>query len=152
MRIRTLRIISGKNNVILHLTKPYRANHLVWHHCAHEGARRSCAAQLLAAVTDLAGEITGLQRTWLARDGSGKAPFDEPRRAMGHLLGNAVRFGEGREPSSQRAKASRPCSRFSRSFRRCPWRRACPPRTLPPSLLPPLTETSAKSCRNDTRS
>ncbi len=48
---------------------------------------------LIAAVTDLAGTITGVQRTWLARDGSGKAPIACPRRAMGQLLGHAVRFG-----------------------------------------------------------
>ena len=49
---------------------------------------------LLGAVTDLRGAITGLQRTWLACDGGGKAPVADPRRAMGHLLGHAVRFGE----------------------------------------------------------
>lgn len=48
---------------------------------------------LIAAVTDPAGEITGLQRTWLARDGSGKAPLATPRRVMGDLLGHGVRFG-----------------------------------------------------------
>lgn len=47
---------------------------------------------LIAAVTDLAGAITGAQRTWLARDGTRKAPIDTPRRAMGELLGHAVRF------------------------------------------------------------
>ena len=36
---------------------------------------------------------TGAHRTWLAPDGSGKAPIDTPRRAMGDLLGHAVRFG-----------------------------------------------------------
>jgi hypothetical protein len=59
----------------------------------HEGAPLEQWPALLGAVTDLSGKLTGLQRTWLARDGSGKAPFAEPRRAMGHLLGNAVRFG-----------------------------------------------------------
>ena len=49
---------------------------------------------LLGAVTSLDGTLTGLQRTWLTRDGGGKAPVDDPRRAMGQLLGNAVRFGE----------------------------------------------------------
>jgi hypothetical protein len=49
---------------------------------------------MLAAVTDLDGTITGVHRTWLARDGSGKAPVATPRRAMGRLLGNGVRFGE----------------------------------------------------------
>ncbi|WP_083850427.1 DUF7146 domain-containing protein [Rhodovulum sp. PH10] len=49
---------------------------------------------LLAAVTDRDGTITGLHRTWLARDGTDKAPLATPRRAMGQLLGNGVRFGE----------------------------------------------------------
>lgn len=48
---------------------------------------------MVAAVTDLDGRITGSHRTWLARDGSGKAPVDTPRRAMGGLLGHGVRFG-----------------------------------------------------------
>lgn len=48
---------------------------------------------MVGAVTDLEGRITGAHRTWLARDGSGKAPVDTPRRAMGGLLGHAVRFG-----------------------------------------------------------
>jgi hypothetical protein len=48
---------------------------------------------MIAAVTDLDGRITGAHRTWLAPDGFGKAPLDTPRRAMGGLLGHAVRFG-----------------------------------------------------------
>jgi phage/plasmid primase-like uncharacterized protein len=48
---------------------------------------------MIAAVTDHAGRITGVHRTWLARDGSGKAPIDTQRKAMGDLLGHAVRFG-----------------------------------------------------------
>src|SRR5215470_5927776 len=48
---------------------------------------------MIAAVTDLSGAITGAHRTWLAPDGFGKAPLDTPRRAMGGLLGHAVRFG-----------------------------------------------------------
>lgn len=48
---------------------------------------------LIAAVTDLDSRITGLHRTWLARDGTGKAPVGTPRRAMGDLLGHGVRFG-----------------------------------------------------------
>jgi hypothetical protein len=46
---------------------------------------------MIAAVTDLDGRLTGAHRTWLAPDGEGKAPVDTPRRAMGDLLGNAVR-------------------------------------------------------------
>ncbi|RWQ81908.1 MAG: DNA primase [Mesorhizobium sp.] len=48
---------------------------------------------MIAAVTDLDRRLTGAHRTWLAPDGLGKAPVDTPRRAMGDLLGNAVRFG-----------------------------------------------------------
>ena len=57
---------------------------------------------LIAAVTDLDGTITGAHRTWLDSNGFseatlGKAPIDTPRRAMGHLLGHAVRFGVARD-------------------------------------------------------
>jgi hypothetical protein len=48
---------------------------------------------LLAAVTDLDGTITGIQRTWLDPQHPSKAPVADPRRALGHLLGNGVRFG-----------------------------------------------------------
>jgi hypothetical protein len=48
---------------------------------------------MIACVTDLAGRQTGAHRTWLAPDGSGKAPVETPRRAMGDLLGHAVRIG-----------------------------------------------------------
>ncbi len=52
---------------------------------------------MIAAVTDLDGRITGVHRTWLDPSGQNKAPIDTPRRAMGHLLGNAVRFGLARD-------------------------------------------------------
>lgn len=48
---------------------------------------------LIAAVTTLNGTITGVHRTWLDPSGRGKAPIETPHRAMGFLLGNAVRFG-----------------------------------------------------------
>jgi hypothetical protein len=48
---------------------------------------------MIAAVTDLQGHITGAHRTWLDPSGRDKASVDTPRRAMGHLLGHAVRFG-----------------------------------------------------------
>jgi len=60
---------------------------------ADENAPVETWPAMLAAVTDLDGTITGVHRTWLARDGSGKAPIATPRRAMGRLLGNGVRFG-----------------------------------------------------------
>ncbi|WP_085310016.1 DUF7146 domain-containing protein [Planktotalea arctica] len=57
---------------------------------------------LIASVTDLNGAITGAHRTWLDPNGFsktnlGKAPIDTPRRAMGNLLGHAVRFGTARD-------------------------------------------------------
>jgi hypothetical protein len=53
---------------------------------------------MIAAVTDLDGQLTGAHRTWIDPEGFdpdrlGKAPIDTPRRAMGDLLGRAVRFG-----------------------------------------------------------
>ncbi len=53
---------------------------------------------MIAAVTDVNGTITGVHRTWLDPGGFhpirlGKAPVETPRRALGHLLGHAVRFG-----------------------------------------------------------
>jgi hypothetical protein len=48
---------------------------------------------MIAAVTDLQGHITGVHRTWLDPSGRDKAPVETPRRAMGYLLGHAVRFG-----------------------------------------------------------
>ncbi|CDZ40215.1 Zinc-binding domain of primase-helicase family protein [Neorhizobium galegae bv. officinalis] len=51
---------------------------------------------LIAAVTDAAGAITGVHRTYLSSGldlgGVGKAKVDDPRRALGGLLGNGVRF------------------------------------------------------------
>ena len=47
---------------------------------------------LIAAVTDGAGGLQGVHRTWLAPDGKDKAQVEIQRRAMGHLLGNAVRL------------------------------------------------------------
>ncbi|MCG5481388.1 DUF7146 domain-containing protein [Sinorhizobium alkalisoli] len=52
---------------------------------------------LIAAVTDPFGAITGVHRTYLdpfglGPGGIGKAKVDTPRRALGGLLGNAVRF------------------------------------------------------------
>jgi hypothetical protein len=52
---------------------------------------------MIAAVTDLSGAITGVHRTWLSPDGSDKAPIETQRKAMGSLLGHAVRFGAADE-------------------------------------------------------
>lgn len=74
-------------------------------HCYYRPDRHSETETwpaLIAAVTDLKGTITGAHRTWLDPDGFseamlGKAPIETPRRAMGNLLGHAVRFGVARD-------------------------------------------------------
>lgn len=43
-------------------------------------------------MTDPDGRLTGVHRTWLDSDGDGKAKLEDPRRALGQLIGNAVRF------------------------------------------------------------
>ena len=47
---------------------------------------------LLAAISDVQGAIVGVHRTWLDRSGLGKAPVAEPRKSMGHQIGNGARF------------------------------------------------------------
>ncbi|MGE5268878.1 MAG: toprim domain-containing protein [Thiohalocapsa sp.] len=66
---------------------------------AHADASREAWPALLAAVTDHDGNITGVQRTWLDPVHRTKAPLAEPRRALGHLLGNGVRFGASDQPA-----------------------------------------------------
>ncbi len=60
----------------------------------HDDAPTRTFPALIAAVTDDHGRITGVHRSWLhPRDIGEKAPVTSPRRAMGDLLGNGVRFG-----------------------------------------------------------
>lgn len=64
---------------------------------ADAGAARQSWPGLLAAVTDPQGSITGVHRTWLDPVRPRKAPLPDPRRALGSLLGNGVRFGRARD-------------------------------------------------------
>lgn len=48
---------------------------------------------LIASVRDLDGTLTGVHRTWLDPSTRDKAPVATQRKAMGDLLGHAVRFG-----------------------------------------------------------
>ena len=69
--------------------------------CAYRAdgtAPRETRPALIAAVTDLSGQITGIERTWLEASGSGKAQVPAPRRALGSLRGNGVRFGSSYGP------------------------------------------------------
>jgi hypothetical protein len=65
---------------------------------AREDAPTEIWPAMIAVVTNLDGRLTGVHRTWLDPIGFdpirlGKAPIATPRRALGDLLGNAVRFG-----------------------------------------------------------
>ncbi|MGH7090023.1 MAG: DUF7146 domain-containing protein, partial [Stellaceae bacterium] len=64
---------------------------------AGTGAPLETWPALLAAVTGLDGTVTGILRTWLDRARAAKAPLADPRRALGPLLGNGVRFGTVRD-------------------------------------------------------
>jgi len=48
---------------------------------------------LIAAVIGPDGVLTGLQRTWLDPASAGKAQVVDPRRSLGHLLGNGIWLG-----------------------------------------------------------
>lgn len=52
---------------------------------------------LVAAVTDVHGNITGIQRTFLERGMPVKAKIEEPRKSLGRLYGQAVWLGEPTE-------------------------------------------------------
>jgi hypothetical protein len=74
----------------------------VWYRKSEAHPREAWPA-LLAAVTDPEGTITGVQRSWLDRTSAAKAPIADPRRALGHLLGNGVRFGAAAAPAPAQA-------------------------------------------------
>jgi Toprim domain len=94
LRSRAITMLAGTGALRFHPTCYYRPD-------AHTPTETRPA--MIAAVTDLSGTtITGAHRTWLERDGAGKAPVDTPRRAMGDLLGHAVRFGAA-EPAPAEA-------------------------------------------------
>ena len=59
---------------------------------ASDDAPRETWPALLAAITNVHGVITAVHRTWLDRDGSRKAPIEQPRRSLGHQLGSGVRL------------------------------------------------------------
>jgi len=79
--------------------------------------------------------MTGAHRTWLDPSGRGKAPIDTPRRAMGDLLGNAVRFGVANDVLAA-GEASRPCCRCVVCCQPFRWPPRFRPTTSPPLLLP----------------
>lgn len=67
--------------------------HPACYHWVGDGLPLQRWPALIAAITDNDAALTGVHRTWLARDASDKAPLDTQRRAMGAVLSNAIRFG-----------------------------------------------------------
>ncbi|WP_062213246.1 toprim domain-containing protein [Aureimonas sp. AU12] len=59
---------------------------------SHETGERLVLPALLAAITDNAGQVTGVARTWLDVERGAVADIESPKRVMGTLYGNAVRF------------------------------------------------------------
>jgi len=58
-----------------------------------EGGSRLEIPALLAAITDNTGKITGCSRIFLDLQTGGLADIDAPKRVIGRLYGNAIRFG-----------------------------------------------------------
>lgn len=83
LRRRGITLLHGTGNLRFHPRCYYKPD---------DGPTETWPA-MIAAVTDLTGRITGVHRTWLAPDGSDKAPVDTPRKALGDLLGSTVRIG-----------------------------------------------------------
>ena len=88
LRNRGVTALHGTANLRFHPRCYYRPN---------DDALTQTWPAMIAAVTDFDGKITGAHRTWLDPSGQDKAPIDTPRRAMGHLLGNAVRFDKAQD-------------------------------------------------------
>ncbi len=84
LRGRGITVLHGCGNLRFHPRCYYRPD---------EHSPTETWPAMIGIVTDLSDRITGAHRTWLAPDGSGKAPIDIQRKAMGDLLGHAVRFG-----------------------------------------------------------
>lgn len=49
---------------------------------------------LVAAIRNVAGEVAGVQRIWLASDGMGKADVVNPKKSLGNVKGGAIRLGD----------------------------------------------------------
>jgi len=68
---------------------------LRFHERLKHGPTDSCWPALLALITDsLSAEPTGLHRTFLSIDGTGKAPIEPAKMMLGRANGSVVRLGE----------------------------------------------------------
>ncbi|OYV49440.1 MAG: DNA primase [Rhodospirillales bacterium 20-60-12] len=84
--------LHGRGITALHETGSLRFHPRCYYRPSPDAPAETWPA-MIAAITARDGRITGVHLTWLDPSGHNKAPIDTPRRAMGHLLGNGVRFG-----------------------------------------------------------
>jgi hypothetical protein len=54
---------------------------------------RTAGPAMLALITDAAGNVVALHRTWIARNGIGKAELEPVRKTVGPTLGGSIRLG-----------------------------------------------------------
>lgn len=97
------RYIAGRG-ILLGYREPYLRFHPGCYYRDLRSGEVQALPALIAAVTDLDGRITGLQRTYLSSgldpNGKiGKAQLADPRRSLGNLLGNGIWLGL--EPGAQ---------------------------------------------------
>ncbi|MGD1882626.1 MAG: toprim domain-containing protein [Paracoccaceae bacterium] len=71
----------------------FHPNCFYWRESAGADGPPKAWPALLAKITNTAGTLTGVHRTWLDPQTAEKAPLDPNRKAMGNLLGYAVRIG-----------------------------------------------------------
>ncbi len=71
----------------------FHPNCYYWREDANANDPPDAWPALLAKVTDTAGTLTGVHRTWLDPQTAEKAALDPNRKAMGNLLRHAVRVG-----------------------------------------------------------
>ena len=92
-----------------------------------------CMVALITRGADNA--PTAIHRTFLARNGGGKAPVDPAKMMLGPCRGGAVRFSQPTDTADGWAKALRPASRPCRQRETPPGRR-CPPPGCGRSICP----------------
>lgn len=75
------------------LGRPLRA--LRFHRALYNAESGREWPALVAAITNIEGELAAVHRTWLLPDGSGKAPLSNPKMSLGHYAGGCIRLWRG---------------------------------------------------------
>lgn len=102
---------------------------------------------LVAAVSDVAGRIMGIQRTYLARDGRGKADVPKAKLSLGRVSGGAVRLTEPARALILTEGVEDALS-LIQTLGRAAWA-TCGTSNLGKVVLPPMTEDVVIGADND---